>query len=184
MRFNKHSDLEGLHAFLSPSQYHWINYTDEKLEMRYKTAKAAALGTKLHEYASMAIGLGIKQVKNGKTLNMFINDVIGYRMETEQPLYYSEHAFGTADAIGFRNDILRIFDLKTGVTQASPNQLYVYAALFCLEYGYLPGELQYDLRIYQNDEVQMYDPHPLEVVRIMDRIEHFSAKIDEIEYGR
>ena len=40
MNFNEHSHLEGLHAFLSPSRYHWINYSDEKLDATYTTAKA------------------------------------------------------------------------------------------------------------------------------------------------
>jgi hypothetical protein len=39
LRFRKHSHLEGQHAFLSPSTYHWINYDEEKLEFRYKTLK-------------------------------------------------------------------------------------------------------------------------------------------------
>ena len=36
MNFNKHSDLEGCHAFLSASKYHWINYDDEKLVTAYE----------------------------------------------------------------------------------------------------------------------------------------------------
>ena len=35
MVFNKHSDLEGSHAFLSASKYHWINYDEEKLAQSY-----------------------------------------------------------------------------------------------------------------------------------------------------
>ena len=29
MDFNRHLDLEGQHAFLGASKYHWINYTDD-----------------------------------------------------------------------------------------------------------------------------------------------------------
>ena len=31
MIFNRHDELEGLHAFLSASNYHWINYSEEKV---------------------------------------------------------------------------------------------------------------------------------------------------------
>ena len=35
MNFNKHSNLEGQHAFLGASKYHWINYSDEKVAEAY-----------------------------------------------------------------------------------------------------------------------------------------------------
>ena len=31
MNFNNHSRLEGQHAFLGASNYHWINYDEAKL---------------------------------------------------------------------------------------------------------------------------------------------------------
>ena len=31
MIFNKHSALEGQHAFLGASKYHWINYDESKV---------------------------------------------------------------------------------------------------------------------------------------------------------
>lgn len=181
MRFNEHSELQGLHAFLSPSSYHWVNYSEEKLKDRYKTNIAARLGTRLHEFASEAVTLGVRLPKNGKTLNMFVNDVIGYRMKSEQPLFYSFNCFGTADAISFKNNLLRIFDLKTGVTKASMMQLKVYAALFCLEYDVRPAEIEYDLRIYQNDEVIFGDVSGEEVAHIMDRIVSFDKLINSID---
>ena len=178
MLFNDHSSLEGQHAFLSPSNYHWINYDDEKLETRWRKARAHILGTQLHEFAHNAIKLGIKLPKSQKTLNLYVNDAIGYKMACEQALLYSDNAFGTADAISFRRNTLRIHDLKTGVTPASFKQLHVYAALFCLEYNYSPFEINMELRIYQKNEVLIDLPDPDEIKRIMDRIVDFDIKIE------
>lgn len=181
MRFNDHSELLGLHAFLSPSTYHWVNYTEEKLIERYRTSQAAKKGTRLHEFASEAINLGVRLPKNGKTLNMFVNDALGYRMTSEQPLYYSVNCFGTADAISFRRGLLRIFDLKTGTTRTSLMQVKVYAAIFCLEYDERPAALEYDLRIYQNDDITTEEVDPTEIAYIMDRIVTFDKYISEID---
>lgn len=181
MNFNKHSDLEGLHAFLGASQYHWINYDISKLEDVYRNHLAKLKGTELHEFASKAINLGIQLKGTKRTLNMFVNDAIGYRMNSEQVLYYSENCFGTADAISFRNDKLRIHDLKTGSNPASFNQLKIYAALFCLEYDYRPGDISIELRIYQTDEVFILVPDVDEIAHIMDTIITFDKKINEIK---
>ena len=35
MIFNKHSALEGQHAFLGASKYHWINYDESKVAESY-----------------------------------------------------------------------------------------------------------------------------------------------------
>lgn len=183
MHFNKHLDLVGKHAFLSASGYHWINYEDEKLDETFKNSQAAALGSALHDFAHQAVSLRIKLPKVKKTLNLYVNDVIGHRMITEQILFYSENCFGTADAISFKNNVLRIFDLKTGVTRASVNQLLVYAALFCLEYNVKPGSIRFDLRIYKDDEVQMYDADVEDVLRIMDTIIRFDKRIENIRNG-
>ena len=95
MNFNKHSNLEGQHAFLSPSNYHWINYDEEKLSNVYLKHLATLKGTELHDFACKAISLGIKMPKSQKTLNLYINDAIGFKMTPEQPLYYSDNCFGT-----------------------------------------------------------------------------------------
>jgi len=102
-------------------------------------------------------------------------------MACEQALRYSENAFGTADAISFRQRFLRIHDLKTGVTPASFKQLEVYAALFCLEYGYSPYDIRMELRIYQKNEVLTHIPDPEEIERIMDRIVDFDMKIEMLK---
>lgn len=181
MNFNQHYNLVGKHAFLSASSYHWVNYTDERLEERLITAFAAQRGTQLHELASQAIKLGVKLPRTKTTLNMYVNDAIGYRMTPEQVLYYSDNAFGTADAITFNKGKLRIHDLKTGVTKVSMIQLHIYMALFCLEYGVKPGTIEAELRIYQNDEVLVDKPETDDILHIMDRIVTFDKRIDQIK---
>jgi hypothetical protein len=110
---------------------------------------------------------------------MYVNDAIGYRMTAEQVLFYSENCFGTADSISFKNDLLRIHDLKTGVTPAHMEQLEIYAALFCLEYKVKPEEITIELRIYQNDDVSIYNPEASEIRMIMEKIVTFDAIITE-----
>ncbi len=179
--FKKYPELAGHHAFLSASKYHWINYDDEKLLSTYSARQAALLGDRKHELAKEMILLGIKPENTGQTFNMYVNDAIGYGMTPEQVLFYSANAFGTADAIDFRTDskLLRIFDLKTGVTPASTKQLKVYAAFFCLQYGIKPMEIIYDLRLYQLDDIIQDDTDPEEIVYIMSRIVEFDKIINE-----
>lgn len=154
MKFNDHSKLEGLHSFLSPSNYHWIGYSREKLRQVYLNHLAKERGTKLHAFARDAILYGEKLSSSKKALNRFVNDAIGYRMTPEQVLYYSPNCFGTADAISYRDGLLRIHDLKTGTTKASFVQLQIYAALFFLEYReYELDETEIELRIYQGNDI-------------------------------
>ena len=158
MNFVKHLNLEGLHAPFSPSQSSWLRYDDEKALEVYSNKKAAEVGTRLHAWAKETIDLGIKQPKSKKTIYAYVNDAIGFKMDTEVVLYYSDYFFGTADAISFRDNFLRIHDLKTGVTKVHIEQLEIYAALFCLEYRVKPNEIQIELRIYQNDGVLVHNP--------------------------
>ena len=178
MNFNKHLELAGRHAFLSASKYHWVNYDDEKLANTYRNQLAAMKGTELHEFAFNAIKLGIKLPASRKTLNMYVNDAIGYRMTPEQVLYYSDNSFGTVDAISFRRGLLRVHDLKTGISPASMTQLEIYCALFCLEYLLKPGEITMELRIYQNDDVEVFTPELDKIVHIIDRIVTFDKHIE------
>ena len=179
MNFVKHLDLEGQHAFLGASKYHWINYDDDKLVEAYKLYNARQKGTELHDFAARCIKLGQKLPKSKKTLNMYVNDAIGFRMKPEQILYYSENCFGTADAISFRNGLLRIHDLKTGVIPAHIEQLLVYASIFCLEYRVKPAEIEMELRLYQNDEVLVHNPEVDEIVPIMDKIITFDKLLNQ-----
>ena len=181
MNFNKHSDLEGKHAYLGASKYHWIRYSEDKLRQMYVASMAAQKGTELHELAANCIKLNQKLPKSNKTLNAFVNDAIGYKMIPEKILYYSENCFGTADAISFKNGLLRIHDLKTGVIPAHIEQLLIYAALFCLEYRMKPSDIDIELRIYQNDEVVIHIPESDEIVPIMDKIKTFDRIINDIK---
>lgn len=181
MNFNKHSELEGQHAFLSASKYHWINYNEDKLIQTYKKYQAVQRGVVLHQFAKECIDLGQKLPKSKKTLNQYVNDAIGFRMTPEQVLYYSENCFGTADAISFKNDFLRIHDLKTGETPASMHQLEVYAALFCLEYQIKPHDIGMELRIYQSDTVHLYTPDSRDILNITDKIVIFDKRIEKLK---
>ena len=181
MNFLKHYNLEGQHAFLGASKYHWINYDKEKLMNTYKKHLATLKGTELHDFAAQCIRLGQKLPKSKKTLNMYVNDAIGFKMEPEQVLYYSDNCFGTTDAISFRNNLLRIHDLKTGTVPAHMEQLLIYAALFCLEYKIKPGEIDIELRIYQSDEILYCNPTAEEILPIMDKIITFDKVIDDIK---
>jgi hypothetical protein len=183
MNFNRHSNLEGKHAFLSPSTYHWVNYDEQRLTARWVLAQAAARGTALHALAHQAIKLGVKLSTANKTLSMYVTDGIGYNMSVEQPLYYSENCFGTADTISFRRKQLRIHDLKTGLSRTSEMQLKVYAALFCLEYGISPFDIEIELRIYQNDEVRTYNPTGDEIAHLMSIIVAFDRRIELLKEG-
>lgn len=170
MEFNKHKNLEGCHAFLGASKYHWINYDASKVAASYRSYLATLKGTELHDFAARCIKLGQKLPKSKKTLNMYVNDAIGYRMTPEQVLYYSDNCFGTADSISFKDNLLRIHDLKTGVTPAHMEQLEIYAALFCLEYKIKPADIDIELRIYQSDDIMIFNPTVEDIVPIMDKI--------------
>ena len=153
MNFNRHSNLDGKHAFLGASRYHWINYDADKLAATFTNFLAAQRGTELHDLACRLIRLNQKLPKARKTLNMYVNDAIGFKMTPEQVLYFSDNCFGTADCISFRNGLLRIHDLKTGVAPAHMEQLMVYAALFCLEYRLKPADIEMERRIYQTTKL-------------------------------
>ena len=180
MKFFDHSKLKGLHAFLGASKYAWLNYSDEKLVQTYRNSLAVQRGTELHDFAAQCIRLGQKLPRSHRTLNMYVNDAIGFHMTPEQVLYYSDNCFGTADAISFRNNFLRIHDLKTGVTPASMDQLLIYEALFCLEYRVDPRKIQNELRIYQLDDMQIMNPEPDVIIDICDRIKRADKVINEI----
>lgn len=183
MIFNKHINLEGLHAPFGASKSSWLRYDDEKVIAVYQNMKAAEMGTKMHEWAKQTIDLGIKQPRSKKTIYSYVNDAIGFKMDTEVVLFYSERFFGTADAISFRNNILRIHDLKTGQRPVHIEQLEIYAALFCLEYKIKPTEIKIELRIYQNDEILVHEPTAEDILAIMDKIVHLNKLLENIERG-
>ena len=183
MQWNNHSleVPEGSHAFIGGSQYSWVNYDPAKLETVYRNALAKERGTRLHEFACECIKLGQKLPKTKKTLNMYVNDAIGFKMQPEQCLFYSYNAFGWADAISFKDEFLRIHDLKTGALQASLKQLEIYAAFFCLEYRVDPGTIGMELRIYQNDNILVGNPTHEDIRPIMNKIVEFDKLINKIK---
>lgn len=183
MKFNDHHNLEGLHAPFGASKSSWLRYDDKKAIEVYRNMQAAEHGTKLHEWACNTIRLGIKQARSQKTLCAYVNDAIGYGMETEVVLFYSPNFFGTADSIIFKNGLLRIHDLKTGSGPVHMEQLEIYAALFCLEYKIKPGEIKFELRIYQNDDILIANPTAEDILPIMDKIVHLDKIISNEEGG-
>jgi len=138
---------------------------------------------------------GLKLIRNVKLLPkevfdavcFYINDGIKYKMTAEQPLKYSDNIYGTTDSIVFRleNKLLRIHDLKTGDRAAHMEQLETYAALFCLEYGpkydFRPGDLSFELRLYQWDGIVTTNPTAEEIIHIMDRIIHTEKVANRID---
>lgn len=181
MIFNKHFNLEGSHAFLGASKYHWVNYDENKVADSYLRFLATRKGTVLHDFAAQCILLRQKLPKSKKTLNAYVNDAIGFRMTPEQTLYFSDNCFGTTDAISFVNNTLRIHDLKTGVVQGHMEQLEVYTALFCLEYVIDPKDIDIELRIYQSDDILIHNPEVDGIRYIIDKMVAFDKIITKLK---
>lgn len=187
MRFNRHSEIEGKHSFLAPSSPAWLRYDDQKLERRFVEHLAHIRGTEEHDFAARAIKLGHRMEDAPKTLNMYVNDCIGWRMKPEVALFWSIYCYGHADALGYTESqrLLRISDLKTGKTPTTMDQLVAYAALFCLEYDVpRPWELEIELRIYQSNRVKLHIPEGDEVFRAMDRIITGTRLLEQIHAER
>lgn len=183
MNFQKHLNLEGCHAPFSPSQSSWLRYDDDKALEVFMNRKAAEMGSRLHNWAKETIDLGLRQPRSNKTIYAYVNDAIGFKMSTEVVLFYSERFFGTADAISFRNGVLRIHDLKTGKSgkiEDHIEQLEIYAALFCLEYKMKPSEIEMELRVYKNDEVLCHVPDVDTITHIMDKIVHLNKLLEKV----
>lgn len=175
------------HAPFAPSQYYWLNYDIEKLLSVYANKSAAKKGTKMHKFAAKCIKKRERLWKCKRTLNQFVNDAIGFGMDSEIRLYYSEHFYGKADAIFYDQNekVLRIHDLKTGAIPAGMTQLEVYAALFFLQYAdklkMPPEETMIELRIYQNSEVIIENPEPESIRKIMDIIVEFDQVLKQAD---
>lgn len=174
---------DGEHAFLGASQHAWYNYDDEKLVRIYINKLAASRGTALHDLACKLIKMKVKLPENGSTLSLYVNDAIDLELRPEEKLFYSKFAYGTADAIDFKDGVLRVSDLKTGKTKVSFLQLMIYAALFLLCYPEIPLKMvkKIELRIYQNNEVLIEMPEVDEILPVMDRIQRCSKILEELE---
>jgi hypothetical protein len=185
VRFKKHSGLEGTHARYSASKPHWLNWSDDKLELSFDVHDAAAKGTRLHELARRAINDGIKMSEDPEhmvmpyqaTVARYANECIDFGMRAEVIVRYNDEFFGTADALVYEPGLLQISDLKTGVNKVSPTQLYVYAAYFFLDYEIPPLSCRVILRIYQNGEVITIEADMEFVLHIMERVKYIDRKI-------
>jgi len=179
MQFNEHWDLIGKHATLGASSYNWLGYSKDKMHATYLNNKAKEKGTELHAIASSLIKNNIKVAKLKNAFNQFVNDAIGFKLHSEQVLVYSFNAFGTADAISFKDGELRIHDLKTGISKPSFKQLIIYAALFCLEYDISPMKINMITRLYQGNGFTEYIPTGEEVQEAMDQMVEMNQVIEE-----
>lgn len=206
MNYNDHSKLKGAHASFGASKCSWLNKDEEAIISAFTNSKAQELGTALHDISRGFIEERVKFRKVYKpciilmlrlfyhipryavnitdesieNMQAYVNDAIGYHMSPEVVLYYSDFFFGTADAIDFRNNLLRIHDLKTGSLPVHKEQLYIYAALFCLEYDVKPGDINIELRIYQNNEIQIFEPTAEDILPIMDKIVTFDKVLQSV----
>lgn len=178
MRFNNHWKVEGKHAFLGASKYHWIRYDLDKMRRIWENKFKSEEGTRKHALAAFCIRERVRLEDNGSTLSTYVNDAIGFRMTPEQVLFYNDDCFGTADAICFRQGILRVHDLKTGIHPGSPDQIMIYFALFCLEYEINPYDIEMIGRIYQSDEILEFIGEPDVVTNIMNTVKEFTKEID------
>lgn len=181
MIWNDHSGLAGKHALLSPSKHYWSEYTDEQLIHFFEVANAAQKGTEDHAFASLCIQRKQRLPKSKNTLSIYVNDAIGYRLDPEICVYYSDNCFGWSDAIGFdeKENTLRVHDLKTGQMPASMQQLRIYAALYCLEYKRKPEDIHIVLRIYQNNEYREEIPDAMDIRHLMNAIIHSDRLIEK-----
>ena len=181
-RNTSHSD----HAFLSPSKYHWIRYDKEKLVKAFYNYLAVERGTRLHEVAAELIDLKRWQPKNDDTFNMYVNDAIKFKMEPEKKLWFSENLYGTADALAFtmqtrsKKAFLRIHDLKTGVTPAHFEQLMIYAGLYCLINHLDPFDVDFELRLYQSNDIQIMTPDSSEISEMIEVMLEADKTVSEI----
>lgn len=208
MIWKDYSKLKGTHAFCGASKKSWRNWDIEKLIQSKENSYAQTIGTLLHEYAAESIDAKFRVNKSDKrgvlrylvvekkipenvvdidrlfpNLMNYINDGIGFRMDPEVVLYYSPDFYGTADTISWNNGVLRISDLKTGITPASFEQLENYAAFFCLDYKVKPKDIKtMEFRIYQSDEVLFAAPDPKEILTpLIDQIIEFNKVLMNFE---
>ena len=185
MNFNKHSELDGKHAILSPSKPYWLNYSQDQMINYLRSQRAAQEGTELHEIAASLIRKGLKLRGSTQTLTAYVNDAIGYGMTPEVALKYSDTCFGHADAVDFNHGLLRIHDLKTGSGPVHMEQLEIYAALFLLEYervfGVNPSNTKVELAIYQNDDVAEASPSKERIEEIMYKIREKDRWLEEMK---
>ena len=201
MNWINYSNLKGSHALISPSSsFRWLDYDEDHIVDAIYSTFATKRGTALHELACKMIKYNIKMNKSDRhmvqmslmeanippsvmdipsamdVLVPYVNDCIGFRMDPEVVLYFSDYCYGTTDAISYDEGMLRIHDLKTGTTPPHIEQLMSYAALFSLNYNESPKKFQTELRIYKKDEILVHNPSSDEIQAYIDKIK----KVNEI----
>ncbi len=207
MIWKDYSKLKNTHAFCGASNYRWRNYDPEKLIQSKENSYATTIGTLLHDRAAHYISKPKKMIKSSKisiydyltidndipesaididrlfpNLMNYVNETIAFEMDPEITLYFSDNFYGTADAISWEDGLLRISDLKTGVTPASFMQLENYAVFFCLDYKIKPSQIKkLEFRIYQNNEVLFADPDPHILNPIIEQVIEFNKILSDFE---
>lgn len=209
MIFNEHLEIpDGAHALFGASQHAWVRYSEEKALDKYYKTFVPSMGTVLHAYAALRIENRTKMnfheknavltelLKSGipsEIINIdtimanlvpYVNDSIGFHLQPEVRLKFSDIFFGTADAINYfdRKKLLRIHDYKSGEIIASMEQLEVYAALFFMEYNYINvRDTDIELRIYQNGEIMVGHPEKSKIVEIMEQMKRIEKIINSRE---
>ena len=202
MIFNRHLELEGRYALMSPSKPFWIGESDDAFLKRLVSGYASQIGNILHEEARKYITHRFKARKSDKqnlimalleggipravinTLDMdrqtanfmnYVNDSVSFMMEPEVTLKYSDYCFGHTDAIFYSDTdrVLRINDMKTGTSPVHMEQLLGYAGQFCLEYAVNPKSLKLcELRIYQNGDIIFDNPTSDMLMTLINEIRH------------
>lgn len=133
MIFNKHLELKGKHALISPSKYYQLKYDVDSIPDKLNSVYASDIGTVVHSSAALNIEKCHKiKTKSGsidiilnalwnagipdwairladvekiaETFSLYVNDSINFSMEPEVVLKYTDNCFGTADAISYFSD--------------------------------------------------------------------------------
>ncbi len=118
-----------------------------------------------------------------ETVKIYVNDAVGYKMDSEEVVDYTDYFFGTADAIKFKDKLLRIHDLKTGDGPVHIEQLLIYAALFCLKNKIDPYKIDFELRVYQHADILYATPNGDDIKPIMDTIVDFDKIVSDFMGG-
>lgn len=118
-------------------------------------------------------------------MTRYVNDAIGYEMDPEVCLYFSENCFGHADAISYNEvkGMLRIHDLKTGYSAVKMDQLIAYSALFFLNYPWVKmKDTSIELRIYQTGkDILTANPSVDDIIPVMEKIKLFDGFINKMK---
>ena len=76
-----------------------------------------------------------------------------------------------------------VVHLDPNEIQGIPDLLVLYDALFCLEYGVKPRDIQIENRIYQNDDIWIVNPTCEDIDPIISKIIEFNKIITELKLG-